>query len=260
MKKRGWKVKQLAEFYPRNTSLLGEYGFNTCFRHMPPTHTRPGLNVNRGQRIDIRLRSPADESTFLPFDDLLGTLLHELVHIVRGPHDVQFYKLLEELNTELDELISAGYKGEGFYSQGKQLGVNRSISSHNARKKALEAAEKRKKLGKLMIPAGGRRLGGSESAVQREAQFTPQQLAAQAAERRRQDNKWCGGQEEICEEPKPEDYVTRQDDVSTPTTSNKRPATDEWECSYCTYINEPLHLVCSMCLQERITNKKQALS
>lgn len=223
------------------------------------THTSIGLNVNKGQRIDIRLRSPADDSSFIPFDDLLGTLLHELVHIVRGPHDVQFYKLLEELNTELDELISTGYKGEGFYSQGKQLGVNRSISSQDARKKALEAAEKRQKLNKLMIPAGGRRLGGDQSAIQREAQFTPQQLAAQAAERRRQDNKWCGGQEETSEEPKPEDYVTLHDDLPIPTTSTKRSATDEWECSYCTYINEPLHLVCSMCLQERTTNKKQAL-
>lgn len=36
-----------------------------------------GLNVNKGQRIDIRLRSPNDESIFLPYDDLLGTLLHE---------------------------------------------------------------------------------------------------------------------------------------------------------------------------------------
>ncbi|KAG2188098.1 hypothetical protein INT44_000849, partial [Umbelopsis vinacea] len=35
------------------------------------------LNVNKGYRIDIRLRSPADVSTFLVYDDLLGTLLHE---------------------------------------------------------------------------------------------------------------------------------------------------------------------------------------
>ncbi|KAG2188099.1 hypothetical protein INT44_000850 [Umbelopsis vinacea] len=132
--------------------------------------------------------------------------LKELLALVRGPHDVQFYKILNELNTELDELISTGYSGEGFYSQGKQLGSSRQVSKSEARKKALEAAEKRQRLGKLMLPAGGRRLGGGESAAEREAQFTPQELAAQAAERR--DNIWCGGQEAIAQEAKPEDYVS----------------------------------------------------
>ncbi|KAI8578533.1 hypothetical protein K450DRAFT_246241 [Umbelopsis ramanniana AG] len=243
MKKRGWKVKQLAEFYPSNPSLLG-------------------LNVNKGYRIDIRLRSPADASEFLPYDDLLGTLLHELTHIVRGPHDVQFYKILNEVNAELDDLISTGYSGEGFYSQGKQLGSSRQVSKSEARKKALEAAEKRQKLGKLMLPAGGRRLGGGESAAEREAQFTPQELAAEAAERRRRDNIWCGGQEAITQEAKPEDYVsTVQDNGST--SSNKRRLDDiddkAWACNYCTFMNEPLHLVCSMCLQEK-TNEKRIKS
>ncbi|KAI9289548.1 ras family-domain-containing protein [Umbelopsis sp. AD052] len=178
MKKRGWKVKQLAEFYPSNPSLLG-------------------LNVNKGYRIDIRLRSPADVSTFLVYDDLLGTLLHD-----------------------------TGYSGEGFYSQGKQLGSSRQVSKSEARKKALEAAEKRQRLGKLMLPAGGRRLGGGESAAEREAQFTPQELAAQAAERR--DNIWCGGQEAIAQEAKPEDYVSTAVLDSGGSSSKRRLEDETW--------------------------------
>jgi hypothetical protein len=178
-----------------------------------------------------------------------------LSSLVRGPHDVQFYKILNDLNTELDQLISSGYTGEGFFSQGKQLASSRQVSKNEARQKAIEAAEKRQRLGKLMLPKGGRRLGGGESAIQRESQFTPQELAAQAAERRRLDNQWCGGQEALAQEPKPEDYVTRQDIAS-----NKRVhKEDGWTCERCTFINEPLHLACSMCSQERSDIKKARL-
>jgi DNA-dependent metalloprotease WSS1 len=173
---------------------------------------------------------------------------------------VQFYNLQNELNIELDELISTGYSGEGFYSQGKQLGSSRPVTKSEARTKALEAAEKRQRLGKLMLPAGGRRLGGGESAAEREVQFTPQELAAQAAERRRRDNIWCGGQEAITQEAKPEDYVSTFQDSSSGTTSTKRRLDDvddkAWACGYCTFMNEPLHLVCSMCLQEKTKDKR----
>lgn len=106
-----------------------------------------------------------------------------------------------------------------------------------------------------MLPSGGRRLGGGESAIQKEAQFTPQELAAQAAERRRLDNQWCGGQEALAQEPKPEDYVTRQDIAYT----KRAPEEDGWTCEHCTFINEPLHLACSMCSQEKSDNKKARL-
>lgn len=39
-----------------------------------------GLNVNRGARIKVRLRQPGDKGSFLPYNSILGTLLHELVH------------------------------------------------------------------------------------------------------------------------------------------------------------------------------------
>jgi hypothetical protein len=135
------------------------------------------------------------------------------------------------------------------------------VSKSEARKKALEAAEKRQRLGKLMLPAGGRRLGGGESAAEREAQFTPQELAAQAAERRHRDNIWCGGQEAITQEAKPEDYVSTVVEDSGLTSTKRRLPEDDvddkaWACGYCTYMNEPLHLVCSMCLQEKTNDKR----
>ena len=58
MSKRGWKVKRLKEFFPKNPSLLG-------------------LNINRGSEIRIRLRPASDKTVFLDCNDLIGTLLHE---------------------------------------------------------------------------------------------------------------------------------------------------------------------------------------
>eukprot|EP00126_Sphaerothecum_destruens_P006875 Sdes_comp19567_c0_seq2m11243 len=62
MLKRKWTVPFLTEFYPKDIRLLG-------------------LNRNRGQKVYIRLRPHFDEKTFLSYEDVLGTLLHELVHI-----------------------------------------------------------------------------------------------------------------------------------------------------------------------------------
>jgi hypothetical protein len=58
---RKWSVKILKEFYPKNPSLLG-------------------LNVNAGSSIMIRLREARDMKVFLPWQSILGTMIHELTH------------------------------------------------------------------------------------------------------------------------------------------------------------------------------------
>lgn len=43
--------------------------------------------VGRTQEIRVRLRRPRDPCSFYDYEHVLGTMLHELVHNVRGPHD-----------------------------------------------------------------------------------------------------------------------------------------------------------------------------
>src|SRR5436305_1330312 len=116
--------------------------------------------------------------------------LFRLTHIEVGPHDVRFYKLLDELNDEYDDLLAKGYSGEGFFSNGYRVGqgISHSVSPALARQKALEAAEKRRKIEGLMTK-GGKRLGGGDRYG-----LSLRELAAMAAERRRRDNLWCGNE------------------------------------------------------------------
>ena len=118
--------------------------------------TRPGLNVNRGQRILLRLRYPGDANQFVPIEQVIDTMLHELSHIVHGPHDEKFHRLWNQLRDEHEGLVMKGYTGEGFLSKGQRLG-GKQVPMTEARRLARAAAEKRR-----AQPSGsGQRLGGS---------------------------------------------------------------------------------------------------
>ncbi|TPX17240.1 uncharacterized protein E0L32_003358 [Thyridium curvatum] len=138
MRARGWKVPELAEFFPDQENLLG-------------------LNVNRGQKILLRLRYPRDRSLFLPVEQITDTMLHELSHIVHGPHDARFHALWNQLRDEHEGLVMKGYTGEGFLSEGHRLGGGRQLPMHEARRLARAAAERRQNLG----AGSGRKLGGA---------------------------------------------------------------------------------------------------
>ncbi|KDQ63176.1 hypothetical protein JAAARDRAFT_188782 [Jaapia argillacea MUCL 33604] len=170
MRKHSWHLPLLAEFFPESPNLIG-------------------LNVNGGEKILLRLRPAWAPDTFYDIEDIVHTMLHELTHNVHGPHDEKFYKFLSGLEDEHDALKRSGYSGEGFYSKGTRLGagISHDLPPHMARQKALEAAEKRRKLGELM--SGGRRLGGASTPRRN---MTPRELAAEAAERRAGDEKACG--------------------------------------------------------------------
>lgn len=123
MRQRNWRVGTLAEFYPSEARLLG-------------------LNTNHGDRIDLRLRYPGDENQFLPMDEIVDTMLHELCHIVHGPHSNHFFALWAKLRDEHQALTAKGYTGEGFLGKGDRLGGQR-LPMHEMRRRARVAAQQR---------------------------------------------------------------------------------------------------------------------
>ncbi|KAF8921860.1 WLM domain-containing protein [Mucidula mucida] len=211
MRSHKWVLPALAEFFPDQTNLL---------------------DVNMGQKILLRLRPHHTPDSFLEIEEVVQTMLHELTHNVHGPHDDKFYKFLSGLQDEYDKLVRSGMRGKGYFAQ---------CPVHMARAKALEAAEKRRRM-QALGDGGGRRLA---------AAFL--ELAAMAAERRARDEKMCGqgaraeeeaakaAQESVIDltgDSDSDDEVMVIDDPPiasgrAPGTTQKVSArkTDEWECS-----------------------------
>ncbi|KAF1986135.1 WLM-domain-containing protein [Aulographum hederae CBS 113979] len=163
MRKRGWRVGLLSEFLPPEGNLLG-------------------LNVNNGQRILIRLRYKSDPKQFLRFEEIVDTLCHELCHIEIGPHNEAFHKLWQTLRDEFEDLTRKGFTGEGFLSDGHQLGGKR-IPRHEMQRQARQAAEERLARNK----GSGKKLGGK--AVPRG--YNIRQVIAAAADRRNTLDRGC---------------------------------------------------------------------
>ncbi|KAI9711389.1 MAG: hypothetical protein M1828_001934 [Chrysothrix sp. TS-e1954] len=139
MRTRGWKIGALAEFFPNEPNLLG-------------------LNIDRGRKICVRLRYPGDLTQFMPLENCVDTLLHELCHIEIGPHDNSFHAMWNVLRDEYTDLKIKGYTGEGFYGKGKKLGGNR-MPQLEARRQSRLAAEQRRNQQKPST-AAGTKLGG----------------------------------------------------------------------------------------------------
>jgi len=220
MVKRKWRVLKLVEFYPDNANLLG-------------------LNVNAGEKILIRLRRPRDFNSFLSYNSILGTLLHELCHNVHGPHNQSFYNLFNEITQEC-ELSAYSSSSRSTISTPPQKLSQTTVKPINAHKAAAEAALKRAQYNNL-IPQKSYRLGGGEDGIFKIA--LPTEMALAAAERRLLDAQWCGTD-------KPDsapDEIQRSSAVTTTQKPIHQNAPKDWYCSRCTFLNKDLKNHCEIC-------------
>jgi hypothetical protein len=172
---KSWKLRAgtLCEMFPKNPNLLG-------------------LNVNHGQKICLRLRPAHDEQSFLLFEDIVGTMLHELVHNQRGPHDVEFYRLLDRMKSELEELMAKGWRGDSFYGTGRVLGHGSSSLEANLNPQ-LAVRRRAEKLSKRAswYKGSGEKLGNGNIGPKFGASVSLRDRIRIAAERRAEDAKWC---------------------------------------------------------------------
>ncbi|GAY47683.1 hypothetical protein CUMW_106200 [Citrus unshiu] len=171
MRNHKWKVKLLSEMHSKNAL---------------------GLNLGAGVHIKLLLRKLNRDREFLPFHEVLCTMLHELCHNDIAPHDAKFYKLWEELREECDELRSKGITGVGSFDRpGRVLGgVSPQPPLSSLPQTALAAAEKRAHSNSL-LPSGPKLLGGDRFVMY---DLSPVQAAAVAAEKRLQYDLRCASQ------------------------------------------------------------------
>ncbi len=71
----------------------------------PATHTTHdsrtlGLNRNKGESIELRLRTDAYDG-YRDYKTIRDTLCHELAHCIHGDHDRKFWDLCKEIEKEV---------------------------------------------------------------------------------------------------------------------------------------------------------------
>ncbi|PHH80178.1 hypothetical protein CDD80_2549 [Ophiocordyceps camponoti-rufipedis] len=91
MKKHKFKVALLTEMEP--------------LAHTEATHEGTsrtlGLNRNKGEVIELRLRTDAHDG-YRDYKTIRKTLCHELAHNVHGPHDAAFWSLCHQIEREVE--------------------------------------------------------------------------------------------------------------------------------------------------------------
>lgn len=127
-------------------------------------------------------------------------MCHELAHCVRGPHDAKFYKAMEEIEEQYAVYLAKGVvvDRDGFPIGSSESHVLGSIghggtngskknSTSADRKKAMDAAESRRRKGRIGLTQG-QILGGKSSSL---LSKDPREAARIAAERRFLDAQYC---------------------------------------------------------------------
>jgi hypothetical protein len=105
----------------------------------PKTRNWLGKKVRESCVIVYLLRS-----SFLPFESVVGTLLHELVHNEIGPHNTQFKRKLNQVTEQCQRLILDSMRIASIFDCGHVLGGDdAAIQVHSQRELVRLAAETR---------------------------------------------------------------------------------------------------------------------
>lgn len=132
---------------------------------------------SKSHTIHIRLRHAANHSHLMQYEDVAGTMAHELAHCEVSPHNQKFYKLMDEIIEEHASLMASKLTQNGlpmlvFGTNGRKLGGNLPASRDNHNQL----------LPKNVPRKTGHILGGDSSFTQ---WMTPREAAVAAADARR---------------------------------------------------------------------------
>jgi hypothetical protein len=140
----------------------------------------------KSHTIHLRLRHTSNHhDRFLPYEDVAGTMAHELAHCEHGPHNDKFYKLMDEILDQHAGLMASNLSSNGasipsFGGAGQALGVPSFGGAGQALGGNQNMAGARKQQQKQALP--GYKLGGDNEFTQ---WMSPAEAAVAAAEARR---------------------------------------------------------------------------
>lgn len=293
-KRRGYVVLSVSELCCCNDGL--DFTGRRKLRAMSNNVWGYNRTVSRGghkvHTIHLRLRHAQDHHRFLAYEDVAGTLAHELSHCEHGPHNEHFYKLMDDILEEHATLMASSSS----FTTGGIIGSSSNppgFVPFEGEGRKLGGGSQRDKNAKPTM-GRGRVLGGDACFTQ---WMTPREAAVVAAlARQRQQqmrlrgNRCCRpcvveeGAEDDDDEVQVIDVVPavagrkRPPGQSTSDTSgelgnnnSKRPtvkdvidltsdeskppaASAPWACTRCTFLNFPTtRLSCEICSMPRAT-------
>lgn len=233
-----------------------------------------GRNGQKVHTIHVRLRHPQNHARFLPYEDVAGTLAHELSHCVVGPHNDKFFKVMDSILEEHASLMASNMTTGGAFNGNNDSNVPPGFVPFAGQGRALGGETT-----KPPLLGRGYTLGGDASFTQ---WMTPREAAVAAAlVRQRQEQLRLRGnhccrpclvkdddddeQVQIIDvvapagrkrAPKPDSDVENEKptkrnqviDLTEDDDDAKPAATSKWACQMCTFLNEPTRVdLCEIC-------------
>ncbi|GMH80071.1 hypothetical protein TrST_g2847 [Triparma strigata] len=165
---RNFTIQSLNELCCCGKSKMGK-------NHSILGYCMPAGNKVHSRGIYIRLRRPQSHE-FLPYDDIFGTMCHEVTHIVHGSHSAEFYEEMEVIRKGVEGMMGSKdymvFGGEGNFLGGGGGGGSRAA-----------AEDRRRVMGIMSV----NRLGGGLN-----KSLDKKEVMRRAAERRMRDEVICG--------------------------------------------------------------------
>jgi hypothetical protein len=130
IQRRNYYIKSISEMCCCGDGLKGSrimgknvWGYNSTTR---------GGTGRQSSRIHLRLRDPNDHTRLLPWEDVAGTMAHEMAHCVHQNHNKNFFKLMEEILDEHFNNQIYGPTGPSFLQPKNGNSIGRDTINNNS--------------------------------------------------------------------------------------------------------------------------------
>jgi hypothetical protein len=259
----------------RKRKLMGSnvWGYNQI---TTTTRSRSRFNLQhtKSHTIHIRLRKPNNHQQFLSYEDVAGTLAHELAHCERAPHDAQFYKVMDGILEEhAQQQITRMHPRANVPTQqqqqtvGHKLGGDPTFTCWMTPKEAAVAAAECRRRQHILRHRGD--FGCCQTIQMDDDEDDDNNDGRDHDENNNKNKKNQNNHHKSIQPPKKprqrrnyknettkplKNIIPEVVDLTTNNTNDNNVVTEQrndWSCQWCTYRNRAMALACDICEIER---------
>jgi hypothetical protein len=220
------------------------------------------------------LRKPNNHQQFLSYEDVAGTLAHELAHCERAPHDAQFYKVMDGILEEhAQQQITRMHPRANVPTQqqqqtvGHKLGGDATFTCWMTPKEAAVAAAECRRRQHILRHRGD--FGCCQTIQMDDDEDDDNNDGRDHDENNNKNKKNQNNHHKSIQPPKKprqrrnyknettkplKNIIPEVVDLTTNNTNDNNVVTEQrndWSCQWCTYRNRAMALACDICEIER---------